>query len=160
MTYIEVFTEQYHDVYHDLREVLNDLPDEALNWSPYAGANSIAVLTTHILGNQLETLRTVAGAPTTRDRPSEFRTRDATAAGLLELVANADSVMHELAGGITAEQLDAETTRPSSASGKARAGLYHLGHSIAHAREHIGQAWMTRDLWKAQSGPGIHASEA
>jgi uncharacterized damage-inducible protein DinB len=152
MTYPEVFADQYHDVYHDLKEVLNDLPGEALNWKPYEGANSIAVLTTHILGNQLETLRTVRGVATSRNRASEFKTEDATAAGLLELVADADSVMHELVDEITSAELEAKTTRPAASADTPSTGLYHLAHSIAHAREHVGQIWMTRDLWRARPG--------
>ena len=150
MTYIDVFIDQYHDVYRDLKEVLNDLPNEALNWAPYKAGNSIAVLTTHLLGNQAETLRTVRNAPSDRVRSAEFETRDATASDLLALVEGADGLMHELTPNITSEQLEAETRRGAAISEGARTGLYHLAHSIVHAREHVGQIWMTRDLWRAR----------
>ncbi len=150
MTYLEVFVDQYRDVYRDLLEVIDSLPEEALNWAPYPEGNSIAVLATHLLGNQLETLRAVKGQPTSRNRSAEFEIDAASVAELRGLVAEAEAVMTELTPQITPRELDAMVRRPARAD-TAHPGLYQLNHSITHAREHLGQIWMTRDLWKARS---------
>ncbi|HEV3233369.1 MAG TPA: DinB family protein [Candidatus Dormibacteraeota bacterium] len=152
MAYLEVFQEQYREVYGALLEVIASLPAEAMDWPPYTNANSIAVLVTHILGNQLETLRTVSGVPTDRNRDAEFRVQGASSDSLRDLVVGAEAVMAQLTPQITSEQLEAMIRRPSASTSEARTGLYHLNHSIAHAREHLGQIWMTRDLWRAKSG--------
>jgi hypothetical protein len=151
VTYQEVFVQQYGDVHRELREVLQSLPDEALNWVPYPGANPIAVLVTHLLGNELETIQTVKRLPTDRNRASEFEVKDAAGGDLLALVDDAESVLRHLAPQIAPEDLDRMVRRPAALSDTARTGLYQLAHSIAHAREHVGQIWLTRDLWNARS---------
>jgi uncharacterized damage-inducible protein DinB len=162
MTYVEVFRQQYGEVYRDLTEVVNSLPDEALNWVPYGGANSISVLLTHLLGNQVETLRAIRGVPTDRNRSAEFEVKDATQDSLLAQLATAEAVLAELAPQITPEELDAIVVRPAALNDTDHTGLYQLGHSIAHAREHVGQIWMTRDLWgvrsKASTRPALETS--
>jgi uncharacterized damage-inducible protein DinB len=150
MTYVEVFALQYGEVYEQLVDVIEDLSDEALNWRPYAGGNSIAVLVTHTLGNQVETLLAVSQRASNRDRKAEFAVDHATQADLLATVEGARAVLADLAPRITPEQLDAMVRRPAAADSE-HPGLYQLNHSITHAREHLGQIWMTRDLWKAKS---------
>ncbi len=147
MTYIEVFIRQYREVHDQLVEVIEDLPDEALNWKPYAGGNSISVLVTHTLGNQVETLLAVSQQVSNRDRKAEFAIDHATRADLLATVEGARARLADLAPRITPEQLDAMVRRPAAAHSE-HAGLYQLNHSITHAREHLGQIWMTRGLWK------------
>jgi len=113
--------------------------------------NFIAVLVTHLLGNQVETLRTVRQQPSDRNRAAEFAVDDASQADLVTLVDKARAVLVELAPEITSAQLDRLVRRPA-APDTVYSGLYQLKHSITHAREHLGQIWMTRDLWKANSG--------
>jgi uncharacterized damage-inducible protein DinB len=151
MQYVQVFAEQYQDVYRELLESIDSLPQEALNWVPCPGANSVAVLVTHILGNQLETLRAIRGEPTSRNRTAEFEVLGATAADLLALVVEAEAISAQITPQITPAQLDAVVNRPSATRVVNRSGLYTLAHSIVQAREHLGQIWLTRDLWRAQS---------
>jgi uncharacterized damage-inducible protein DinB len=151
--YLEVLQDQWRMAHSDILEIIDNLPEEALNWVPYAGGNSIAVLVTHVLGNQLETLRTVRGQPTDRDRAAEFKVDQATAADLRVLVSEAEAVSGQLIPQITSEELDALVRRPNAPRINNRSGLYTLNHSIVHAREHVGQITLTRDLWKARSKP-------
>src|SRR5258708_19765993 len=61
----------------DLREGVDGLPGEALDWQP-AGAdtNSIAVLVTHVLHSTRSWLSVAVGAPLPdRNRDSEFRVK-------------------------------------------------------------------------------------
>jgi uncharacterized damage-inducible protein DinB len=153
MTYLEVFADQYRDTHRELLDVIHSLPDGALNWVAYAGGNSIAVLVTHILGNQLETLRVVRGQPSSRTRSAEFEVDQASAADLRALLVEAQAIFEELTPRITPEELEATVTRPSAVRVIERSGLYTLNHSVVHAREHLGQIWMTRDLWNLRFRP-------
>jgi uncharacterized damage-inducible protein DinB len=155
MQYVQVFAEQFRDVHRELARIVDELSDEALNWIPYPGANSIAVLVTHVLGNELETLRVVRGLPTDRVRAAEFEVSSASSGGLLALLAEAEAVSAELTPQLTAEDLDRMVRGPAALGDTAHSGLYQLEHSLAHASEHYGQICMTRDLWGARS----HASE-
>lgn len=149
MTFQAAFTQMFGDVHVAMDEVVASLPDEALNWVPYDGTNSIAILVTHVLGNQLETLRSVRSMPSDRDRAAEFTLKEATQAGLLAKLEEARTVMAELAPQITADELETLVRRPSADA--AYSGMHQLMHSVAHAREHLGQMWITRDLWRARS---------
>jgi uncharacterized damage-inducible protein DinB len=151
MSYAQVFAEQLGDVHRELAGVINELPAEALNWIPYEGGNSIAVLVTHLLGNELETLRVVRGMPTDRVRSAEFEVSNATRGGLLALLAEAEAVSAELTPRLTVEDLDRMVRRPAALGDTAHSGLYQLEHSLTHASEHYGQICMTRDLWGARS---------
>lgn len=151
MTYVEVFAQQFKDVHRELARIVEGLSDEALNWTPHPGGNSIAVLVTHLLGNELETLRTVRGIATNRDRSAEFEVDNAARGALLALLAEAAAVNDDLTPQITPEDLERMVRRPAALRDTAHTGLYQLEHSITHASEHYGQICMTRDLWEAKS---------
>src|SRR5258708_36944568 len=112
MTYIEVFIRQYREVHDQLVEVIEDLPDEALNWKPSAGGNSISVLVTHTLGNQVETLLAVSQNASNRDRKAEFAIDHATRADLLATVQGARPLLAHPAPRITPERLTYMAGRP------------------------------------------------
>ncbi|MEA2645762.1 MAG: hypothetical protein QOE92_845 [Chloroflexota bacterium] len=151
MGFIDVFSEKYAELHEALLEVVDSLDAEGLNWFPYEGSNSVAVLVTHTLGNELETLRTVAGDPTARNRAAEFEVRDATPESLRKLIGQARAVHGDVAPRITPERLETLMVRPAASTDTPYSGLYHLVHSLSHAREHLGQAWVTRDLWRLRS---------
>ena len=62
----------FRQVHQQLRDELDGLDDDALNWIPAPGANSIATIITHLVGSEAETLRCVAGMTCERDRDAEF----------------------------------------------------------------------------------------
>jgi len=68
-----------------LRDELEGLDGDALNWVPTLGANSIATIVTHLIGSESETLRCVAGLPSDRDRELEFEGKEVTANEVLAL---------------------------------------------------------------------------
>jgi hypothetical protein len=147
--FVETYAVMFGKVHDAFAEVISSLPDEALTWVPYEGTNSIAVLVTHVIGNQLETLRTMRSLPSDRDRAAEFTITDATRADLLARLEAARGVLADLAPQVTPEELETLVSRPSA--NEALSGMHQLMHSVAHAREHLGQAWMTRDLWERRA---------
>ena len=59
-------------VHAQLRRDLDDLDDNATNWVPTPGANSIATIVAHLVGSEAETLPYVAAVECERDRDAEF----------------------------------------------------------------------------------------
>ncbi len=143
---MQAFVEQYRALHRVLREEIANLTPETLAWVPCEGANSIAVLVTHMLGNEMESVRTVAGVASDRVRAREFEVRSAAAAELVALIDRAEGILEELAPSITAERLGAMHVRPNALDQTPHTGTHILMHSLAHAREHTGQLLLTRQL--------------
>src|SRR5438270_1503337 len=113
-TFMRAFVDQYRVAHGVIREQISNLDAATLGWAPCEGANSIAVLVTHITGSETEAVRTLAGVASDRDRSSEFDVRGADAESLLALIDRAEATLVELAPKISAEQLAADHVRPAS----------------------------------------------
>lgn len=60
-----------------IEKAISDLPDEALDWSPGPGMNSLGVLLAHTLGAERFWIGDVTGGePSDRVRADEFTTTD------------------------------------------------------------------------------------
>jgi len=136
----------FHDLHNTIREIIGGLDPEALNWKPHPEANSIAVLVAHTIGSEREMLAAVRGIRVERDRPSEFRAQ-ADAKELAALVDQADADLEEHAGAITPEDLTADRPRGDNPP---RAGLHWLVTNYGHAREHVAQIELTKQLYGAR----------
>jgi len=135
----------FQDVHDKFREIVGGLDREALNWKPHPEANSIAVLVTHTLGSEREMLAAVGGVTVDRDRPSEF-VAEADRDQLVELIDRADAHLGEHAGALIAEDLAAARPRGDRPP---RPGLEWLVTNYGHAREHLAQIELTRQLYEA-----------
>jgi uncharacterized damage-inducible protein DinB len=144
----------------DLREGVDGLPGEALDWKPAgAGTNSIAVLVTHVLHSTRSWLSVAVGAPLPdRDRESEFRVKSDDPAALADfmhdfsrqimaLLDNAGDADWSATRKTHARQ--ASTARPGDTSEQVPASWAVL-HAIEHLREHIAHVGLTRQLWEAR----------
>ena len=131
-----------------IREIVQELDRDALNWKPDPGANSIAVLVTHALGSEQEMLAAVRGIVIARDRPAEFRAAVSEPARLIAIVDRADTDLDLHAGAMTAEDLTALRPRGDNPP---RPGLEWLISNYGHAREHVAQIELTLQLYRARS---------
>src|SRR5579872_1352149 len=137
------FRALYSDLHENLRKQVRGLDDGTLNWRPLPKANSIAVLITHSLGSELEMMRAVRSMPTQRDRDAEFRA-EAGAARLLEAIDAADSEMAELITSATREDLTELRPRGDRPP---RPGIEWMISNYGHAREHLAQIELTKQLY-------------
>ncbi len=112
-------------------------------------ANSIATIITHLLGSEGETLRCVAGVENVRDRDAEFRMGDQTADALLAQVEGADELLNRLEPALTPERLQIVGPLPTLSGSKTRPGMTWLIGNLGHAREHIGHAYLTKQIWES-----------
>jgi len=150
------YLQMIEDLRGQVRDLITDLPVEALNWRPLEGSgahgtNSLAVLATHIAGAEhFWTAEVVGGLPPTRNRDAEFTTE---ATGASELVDVLDQVGHEtLEVFSTLKETDLDGTR--EARGRVIPVRWCILHVIDHTALHLGHMQLTYQLWMGgQHGP-------
>jgi uncharacterized damage-inducible protein DinB len=135
--------------------VIAGLPVDALDWQPARDANSLTVLVTHAWGAaQAWTVR-AAGREMARDRAAEFRAK-ADAAALQILLAEGGARIQAALEAIDPATLGSirfgRSTQPSSDD--VYTGAQCVLHAVEHTQEHLGQAYLTRQLWEAQHSVG------
>ena len=143
----EAFQQLFHELHEKFRAQVRGLDHGTLNWRPLPKANSIAVLVTHSLGSEREMIRAVRSLPSDRDRDSEFRV-EADAAELLTLADQADREVDEHLAGVTAEDLIQDRPRKDH---DPKPGLIWLISNYGHAREHLAQVELTKQLYDSRT---------
>ena len=136
----------------DMRESIENLPPEAINWRPPApDTNSIAVMTHHsMLSTRQWFCVAVDEKQPERDRDSEFNVeyKDAdslvamlekTAAECLALISNDRTVDWSAVRTHWNPQTDIEVS-----------AAWAVMHALEHLREHVGEIALTRHLWDAR----------
>jgi len=146
-TLADTFRGLFHVLHEGFRKQVRGLDHGTLNWRPLPKANSIAVLVTHSLGSEREMLRSVRLVATERDRESEFRV-EAEAEDLLAVLDQADREVDELLGGLTTDDLTENRPRGEN---EPRPGLYWLISNYGHAREHLAQIELTKQLYDSRT---------
>jgi hypothetical protein len=149
----QTFVFLYQEIHNQLQDEVSDL-GEALTWVPGPDTNSISTLVIHLLGSEAEVLRIVRGLPSDRDRSAEFTAKVTDADELVRRIAAADRLLWELGPEITEEDLTTSRVRPSALSNEPRTGLYWLLNSYGHAREHLAQLQLTKQLLRMQGSAG------
>lgn len=137
----------FHGVHDQLREQVRGLDHGTINWKPLPLANSIAVLVVHTLGSEREVVRAVRAQTAVRDRESEFKA-EAEAADLLAMLDQADRDLDEFVRTLTAADL---TEMRSRADRPPKAGLEWLLSNYGHAREHLAQIELTKQLYDSRT---------
>jgi hypothetical protein len=135
----------FHTVHQNIREQVSGLDRAALNWKPHPEANSLAVLVVHTLGSEREMIRAVRGIATERDRIAEFEV-EADAADLIALLEQADADLDGHIAALTSQDLTAARPRGDRLP---RPGIEWLLRNYGHAREHLAQIELTRQLYGA-----------
>jgi DinB family protein len=137
----------FHEMHDSFREQVRGLDHGTLNWRPLPKANSIAVLVVHSLGSQREMLRAVRQISIDRDRDSEFKA-EAEAADLLALLDQADNDVDEFLGAVTEDDLVGMRPRGTNPP---RPGIEWLVSNYGHAREHLAQIQLTKQLYDSRT---------
>lgn len=123
---------------------LDGLTAEEINWSPIGDANSLYVLATHTMGNATENLlKVLCEQPVDRQRDAEFTARGDSADALRT---HWQTLRAQLQAQL--EQIDdASLNAPRyHARRGAISGREVLIVVARHSAEHMGQAFLTRDL--------------
>jgi len=146
----------FQDYFHRLQELHDDivkaiegLPQEALDWVPGPGLNSLCVLVVHVTGAERYWIGNVVGCdPSGRDREAEFGAQGLDAAtlkrGLDDSLAHSCRVLEKL----TTREL--QLSRVSPRDGRKFTVAWSLANALAHTAAHVGHMQVTRQLWDQQ----------
>jgi hypothetical protein len=148
------FVSLYRGIHEQLQEEVSDLGGTALTWVPGPDTNSISTLVVHLLGSEADVLRVVRGLPSDRDRAAEFIPNETDAEELMRQIEATDRLLKELGPQISEDDLAMSRVRPSALSDEPRTGLYWLLNSYGHAREHLAQLQLTKQLFRMRGSAG------
>lgn len=140
----QAFTEQ-HQV---MRDLVQGLDADALNWSPGPEMNSIAVLYAHLLDAERFLLAAALGETVERDREAAFRYRAPDAAALVQLIDAVEAESLARIDRLTEDDLATVRAPAGDRLNRRYPGAWWVLHALGHDREHIGQAMITRQLYE------------
>src|SRR4051794_41180873 len=146
---VKTVLELYQIVHQQLREEIADLDPAALNWTPRPETNSIGTLITHLCSSEIEMMHSVRDLPYDRDRAAEFVGTAYDGDTLLQRIDAAEATLERVGRDITADDLVALHARPDKDAPET--GLFWLLRNYGHAREHLGQLQLTRQLYQTRS---------
>jgi uncharacterized damage-inducible protein DinB len=132
----------FHEAHEAMRAVVGGLGPALLDWKPGDQTNSIAVLVAHALDSERHGTAVVVGITMPRDRDAAFAARGLTADELVKMI---DSTERDV-DGYLARLTDQDLVAPLVRFGRTASGARWLLHAAVHDQEHIGQAYLTRQL--------------
>lgn len=122
------------------------LPPQALDWTPGADMNSLAVLAIHVAGAERYWVGDVAlGDPSHRDRPAEFATRGVSPQQMRDALDASYAYVRAALADLTPDDL-LTVRRPPDRDRDYTTG-WALLHALEHVALHVGHAQLTRQLW-------------
>ena len=149
---ITSYWEWIEELRSQVSRIVEDLPVEALNWRPVAGAeehatNSLAVLATHVAVAEHHWISEVVGQqPATRHRPTEFVTTAVSASELVARLAATGKETQQVLSQLTADSLNQSHTIHD----RTFTGRWCILHVIEHTALHLGHMQLTAQLWHSQ----------
>jgi uncharacterized damage-inducible protein DinB len=149
---LENYQRRIDDLRGQVRDLLAELPAEALNWRPLEDedtTNSLAVLAAHIAGAEHFWIgEVVGGLPTSRDRESEFTTQAEVAAELVRLLEATGAETRQVLARLEPSDLDGER----EARGRTIPVRWCILHVVDHTALHLGHMQLTYQLWRGGQG--------
>jgi uncharacterized damage-inducible protein DinB len=127
-----------------LYQDVQDLPTEAMDWSPGPKMNSVAVLLAHITGVLHEGIDLALDDPPSRVREQEFQTCGVLSA---EMLRRLDAVIDYARGALPRLGLEDLDKERNDDDGPISCGMALL-HALEHAYLHLGHVQITCQLWR------------
>ena len=142
---------QFTTVVNDLRQALDGLEGEALNWRPVGDeSSSIYMLVSHMMGMAGGMCAIARGDEPQRDRAAEFAATGTDANDLLALIDDTQRIVEASLDSMTDEMLAA--TREFAGNSSTGAGMLLV--MTRHLGEHLGHVALTRQLWDQLKSAG------
>lgn len=148
--FFEDFLERLSAMHQGIRNAIQDLPQEALDWipvqKPTAEMNSINVLVTHLLGAERYWIGDVAaGEASGRVRAEEFQVAGLNVEELNTKIETATAYARSTLEKISLDDLDKEAISPRDE--RSFTVGWALLHALEHTAIHLGHIQLTRQLW-------------
>lgn len=126
------------------RAAVQDLPAEAMDWSPGPEMNSVAVLLAHMTGVLHEGIDIAMNVPPGRVRAQEFQMRGVSAA---EMLRRLDAVIDYARSTLPRLGLEDLDKAREDEDGTITCG-WALLHALEHAYMHLGHVQLTCQIWR------------
>lgn len=154
ITELENYLHRIENLRGQIRDLIDGLPAEALNWRPIEGSddhamNSLAVMAAHVAGAEHFWIGEVTGRlPATRNRDAEFVTQVDSAAPLVERLEAVGRQTRE----VFATLSEADLTGTRIAWDKEVTVRWAILHVVDHTALHLGHMQITYQLWMGGQG--------
>jgi uncharacterized damage-inducible protein DinB len=151
-TFFSDYLSLLEERHNEILAALEDLPSDALDWSPGPDMNSIGVLVFHLTGAERYWIGDVAAQESSgRDRNAEFRVREVGVDILKKRLADNLEYARDVLSRFVDQDL--EIARPAR-DGRAFTVGWALLHALEHTTLHLGQIQLTRQLWEQSKARG------
>jgi uncharacterized damage-inducible protein DinB len=145
------YLDKLAELHKDLAQAIDGLPQQALDWIPSEGMNSIDVMITHLTGAERYWIGdVVAGEASPRDRAAEFRVSGITADALRQRLGDTLSYARRVLEPLPLQELEQERISPRD--GRKFSVSWALLHALEHTAIHLGHIQLTRQLWEKREG--------
>ncbi|UCH59857.1 MAG: DinB family protein [Anaerolineales bacterium] len=149
-TFFQEIISRLEKLHDEIREAVNGLPQEALDWVPGSEMNSIGILLAHVAGSEKYWLgEVIAGSGSERDRAAEFETIGVPVDKLLTRLDDSLQYCREVLANFGIDDLHA--TRISPRDGRQVTLGWSLAHGLEHIAQHCGHIQVTRQFWALQT---------
>ena len=147
LTILAEYAERLQFLHAAIEQIINGLPQAALDWTPGPEMNSIHVLAVHVAGSERYWIGDIAGNdPSDRDRDAEFRSGGLDTHALIDLLDRTLAHSRAVLEGL--ELADLEELRVSPRNGRQVTIAWCLAHALEHTALHLGHMEITKQLWE------------
>jgi hypothetical protein len=145
----EALLDRFDELHRAIKQALDEMSPEALDWVPGPDMNCMCVLVVHLAGAERYWVGDVVwGEPSFRDREAEFRVRGLSAESLKQRILDAETYERLAFEAMSPAELEQERTSPRD--GKKYTVAWALAHALEHTAIHVGHIQILHQMWKQQ----------
>ena len=142
------------ELHAEILHTISGLPQDAFDWTPFPGGNSLSVLIVHLTGAERYWFSyVVAGVSSGRDRESEFKVKNLKLGELSARLKESWSFGAQVLENFNVNDLT--TKRSSFRYDHDVSVAWALEHALKHTGVHLGHIQITRQLWDMQQHNNI-----
>jgi uncharacterized damage-inducible protein DinB len=153
LKFFEALLDQFSEMHTGILKAIDELPPDALDWTPGSETNSLSMLVIHISGAERYWIGDVVkGEPSFRVRSAEFQVKGMNAPALKQRILDLDIYEKVLFERLGLPQL--EEDRVSPRDGRTVTVSWALLHALEHTALHLGHIEILLQQWKQKAGHG------
>ncbi len=150
LLFYEALADRFHDLHTQIKNELDALSPDALDWVPGPEMNSASVIITHLTGAERFLISDVImQVSSNRNREAEFAVKEVSQQDLLHRLDDNEAFLRATFEELTLEDLATERLNPHHNNQVNVA--WALLHALDHVGLHLGHLQMTAQLWHQRS---------
>jgi len=147
ITFFEDYLDRLGDLHEDCKLAIAGLSQDALDWKPGPGMNSIGVLIVHLIGAERYWFGDfIRREPSGRKRDQEFQSNGLDPEELSQRLDDALGYIEKSLDSMTNQELD--EIRISPRDGQEFTIGWAILHVLKHTALHLGHIEVTRHMWE------------